>query len=98
MIKPWGYEIWYAVTELYAGKILHIDRGHRLSLQYHEYKDESCYLLAGRVVLLQGRSTDELGERVITVGSTWRNLPGGGAHDRGGRGLRCARGVDPALG
>src|ERR1700721_1891818 len=45
--KPWGYEIWYALTDRYAGKILHVDRGHRLSLQYHERKDESCYLLTG---------------------------------------------------
>jgi hypothetical protein len=31
--KPWGYEIWWAYTEQYAGKILHVNAGHRLSLQ-----------------------------------------------------------------
>ena len=33
--KPWGYEIWYAWTEQYVGKILHVKAGGRLSLQYH---------------------------------------------------------------
>jgi mannose-6-phosphate isomerase len=33
--KPWGYEIWWAKTERYVGKILHINAGHALSLQYH---------------------------------------------------------------
>src|SRR5262249_33434718 len=47
--KPWGYEIWWAHTESYAGKLLYVKRGHRLSLQYHVLKDESCYLLSGRI-------------------------------------------------
>ena len=74
--KPWGYEIWYAVTDEYAGKILHVDRGHRLSLQYHERKDESCYLLAGKLLLVRGPSSDELSETVIEAGGVWRNKPG----------------------
>lgn len=45
--KPWGYEIIWAHTDRYAGKILHIERGHQLSYQYHERKDETIYLLAG---------------------------------------------------
>jgi mannose-6-phosphate isomerase len=74
--KPWGYEIWYALTDRYAGKILHINRGHRLSLQYHERKDESCYLLTGQLLLLHGPHADQLAERVLTTGSVWRNQPG----------------------
>jgi mannose-6-phosphate isomerase len=74
--KPWGYEIWYALTEHYAGKILHLDRGHRLSLQFHERKDESCYLLTGRVLLIKGPTADELTEQTIGPGQTWRNRPG----------------------
>ncbi|HVB13402.1 MAG TPA: cupin domain-containing protein [Candidatus Dormibacteraeota bacterium] len=49
--KPWGHEIWFAVTDLYAGKILHIAAGHQLSLQYHERKDETIYLLSGAMEL-----------------------------------------------
>jgi mannose-6-phosphate isomerase len=74
--KPWGYEIWYALTEHYAGKILHVDRGHRLSLQLHERKDESCYVLSGQLLLVQGPSADELTERTINPGDVWRNQPG----------------------
>lgn len=74
--KPWGHEIWWANTDLYAGKILHVKAGERLSLQYHREKDESCYLLSGRLILVQGPNGDELTETVIAPGHGWRNLPG----------------------
>ncbi|MGH2842441.1 MAG: cupin [Solirubrobacteraceae bacterium] len=74
--KPWGYEIWWAATDHYVGKILHVDRGHRLSLQYHEQKDETGYLLSGRVLLIQGESIDSLTEREVRPGGTWHNGPG----------------------
>ena len=74
--KPWGYEIWWAVTDQYVGKILHVNRGHRLSLQYHELKDETSYVLSGRLILVQGDSLDSLSERVVSVGDVWRNRPG----------------------
>jgi mannose-6-phosphate isomerase len=74
--KPWGHEIWYALTDEYAGKILHVDRGHRLSLQVHERKDESCYLLKGRLLLIKGPTADELTEATLAPGQTWRNRPG----------------------
>ncbi|MCP3985955.1 MAG: cupin [bacterium] len=45
--KPWGYELIWAVTDRYAGKLLVIETGQRLSLQYHERKDESIYVLSG---------------------------------------------------
>jgi mannose-6-phosphate isomerase len=74
--KPWGHEIWYALTESYAGKILHVSQGHRLSLQFHELKDESCYLLTGRLLLIKGPTVDELTQQTIGPGQTWRNRPG----------------------
>jgi len=49
--KPWGYELIWARTDRYVGKILHIEAGHVLSLQYHERKDESIYVLSGEIVL-----------------------------------------------
>ena len=45
--KPWGYELIWAKTDRYVGKILHIDAGEALSYQYHRVKDETVYLLAG---------------------------------------------------
>jgi len=47
--KPWGYELIWAHTDRYVGKILHIRQGHALSLQYHRAKDETIYLQAGRM-------------------------------------------------
>ncbi|HEY0387244.1 MAG TPA: hypothetical protein VGC71_02270 [Gaiellales bacterium] len=73
--KPWGFEIWWAVTDEYAGKLLHVEKGHQLSLQYHEEKDESCYLLSGLIRLTQGSSLDELTHRHVSPGECWRNRP-----------------------
>lgn len=47
--KPWGREVWFAYGDLYVGKLLEVDAGQRLSLQYHEVKHESMYLLKGRM-------------------------------------------------
>lgn len=47
--KPWGKEIWFANQPEYVGKILCITKGHRYSLQYHERKTETQYVLKGRV-------------------------------------------------
>src|SRR5690349_19613834 len=74
--KPWGHELWYAVTEFYAGKILHVRGGERLSLQLHAQKDETCYVLAGKLLLIQGPSVEALQESIVTAGTAWRNRPG----------------------
>lgn len=70
--KPWGHEIWWAHTGDYAGKILVVHAGQALSLQFHREKDESSYLLSGRLRLTQGATTEELGEREIVPGQAWR--------------------------
>ena len=49
--KPWGYELLWAKTDRYVGKILHINKGESLSLQYHNKKDETQYVLAGKIRL-----------------------------------------------
>lgn len=49
--KPWGHELVFAENEKYAGKILHLEPGHALSLQYHERKDETLFVLKGEVTL-----------------------------------------------
>ncbi|HEY2479922.1 MAG TPA: cupin [Solirubrobacterales bacterium] len=74
--KPWGYEIWWAQTPHYAGKLLHVNAGHRLSLQVHREKDESSYLLSGRLRLTQGPSVEELTDKEIGPGFAWRIEPG----------------------
>ena len=52
--KPWGQETIFADTERYAGKILFVMAGHRLSQQYHRYKHETIYVMRGRVRALIG--------------------------------------------
>ena len=49
--KPWGYELIFAHTDRYVGKILHVDQGQSLSLQYHEMKDETLYVVSGELRL-----------------------------------------------
>ena len=48
--KPWGHETIWARTDTYVGKILHINAGQALSVQYHNVKDETVYLLAGKII------------------------------------------------
>ena len=62
--KPWGYELLWSETPHYAGKIIHIDAGKRLSLQYHERKHESVLVLSGVLLLNLGRDADA---RVVTL-------------------------------
>lgn len=72
--KPWGYEIIWAKTDRYVGKILHINTGHVLSLQYHNLKDESIYVLTGEIVLrLQQGET--LIERRMRQGESFHVRP-----------------------
>ena len=73
--KPWGHEIVFAENERYAGKILHIEPGHRLSLQYHERKDETLYVLTGEVYL-QVDVEGELKEMRLGPGDVYRIRPG----------------------
>ena len=58
--KPWGYELIWAHTDRYVGKILHVRKGESLSYQYHEVKDETIYLFHGAMELEIG---DEKGRQ-----------------------------------
>jgi len=73
--KPWGSELWFAHTDRYAGKILRVSAGQRLSVQYHELKDETSLVLSGRVLVSQGKSADQLTRRELGPGESWRNTP-----------------------
>ena len=48
--KPWGYELHWAKTDRYVGKIIHVNKGHALSLQYHNVKDETIFLWSGKLL------------------------------------------------
>lgn len=68
VLKPWGKEIWFAMEPEYVGKILHIKKGHRYSLQYHEKKKETQYILKGKVRFLLGENVDTLGIYMLSPG------------------------------
>jgi mannose-6-phosphate isomerase len=74
--KPWGYELRWAITDRYAGKILHVNRGEALSLQYHEAKDESQYLIKGAVDIELGGPEGGLSTRRMVAGDTLHIKPG----------------------
>lgn len=73
--KPWGSELWFAHTDRYAGKILRVRAGCCLSIQYHEKKDETSYVLSGRVIVSQGESADRMSARELGPGESWHNPP-----------------------
>lgn len=72
--KPWGYELIWARTDRYVGKLLHIDAGHVLSLQYHDAKDESIYVLAGEIIL-RIEQDGTLIERAVRAGEAFHVPP-----------------------
>jgi mannose-6-phosphate isomerase-like protein (cupin superfamily) len=69
--KPWGWEIRWAINDKYLGKILYIKAGQRLSLQYHEVKDESIYVLEGTAVVQLDDKT-----HILSEGQSLRIQPG----------------------
>jgi len=73
--KPWGYELHWAKTDRYVGKVIHINAGHALSLQYHNRKDETIFLWSGKLLFEM-----QDGERLVTH----EVLPGGRFHVKPG--------------
>ena len=79
--KPWGSETWWAHAEgKYMGKILNITNGNRLSLQYHESKDETIYVLKGTLTLYHAPTPDHavtrgLIKETLHCGETFRVRP-----------------------
>jgi mannose-6-phosphate isomerase-like protein (cupin superfamily) len=76
VVKPWGYELIWAHTDDYAGKLLHVHSGEALSLQLHEEKDETLYLLEGEVRLLVGAGINSMEPVSWREGEAIRIPPG----------------------
>jgi mannose-6-phosphate isomerase len=74
--KPWGYELRWATTDKYAGKLLHINKGEALSLQYHELKEEHQYVIKGAVDIELGGPDGALTTHRMKVGDTLHIKPG----------------------
>lgn len=75
--KPWGFELIWARSEAYAGKLLSVTAGHELSLQFHRQKDESWYVLEGRAELeFAAPGEKAMSTEVVTPGAAFRITPG----------------------
>jgi mannose-6-phosphate isomerase len=74
--KPWGYELLYAITELYCGKVIFIRSGEQLSLQFHRTKDETIFVQSGRVELEIGEPGKPVDTEVVGAGRAFRLRPG----------------------
>jgi len=75
--KPWGHEIRFAQTDKYLGKILYIAKGHRLSRQYHEVKDETIMVYEGTLIMEIGMPDSEDFKRIeMNYGDRYRVKPG----------------------
>ena len=74
--KPWGYEIRWAITDRYLGKILHVNKGEALSLQYHERKDETILVMKGEVDFEVGPDERSLERRRLHEGDVIHLAPG----------------------
>jgi len=73
--KPWGYEVIWARTDRYVGKVLHIEPGQVLSLQYHNLKDETIYVLRGEIILRLQPAGGALTERRMREGESFHIRP-----------------------
>jgi mannose-6-phosphate isomerase len=75
--KPWGYELIWAETEHYVGKVLFVKAGESLSLQFHRVKDEAWLVQEGRAKLELGSAGDPmLDEEIVAAGATFHFRPG----------------------
>lgn len=74
--KPWGYELRWAVTDRYLGKVIHINRDQQLSLQYHVQKDESILVMSGLIDLVLEDEHGEVRTHRMSAGMTARVRPG----------------------
>jgi len=77
--KPWGHELIWAHTDRYVGKIIAISPGKRLSLQYHELKDESLIVLKGTLRLHLEGDDGEIALHDLEPGES-RRVPVGKKH------------------
>ena len=75
--KPWGYELIWALSEHYCGKLLFVRTGEALSLQFHREKDESWHVYSGRAEIeLAGVGEALTAKEIVGAGACFRLRPG----------------------
>ena len=77
VIKPWGKEVIWAETKDYVGKLLYINEGHKLSLQYHEEKEETILVVSGTLeITVGGHGRRGISTLKLSEGETYHVTPG----------------------
>ena len=74
--KPWGKEEVIEINDKYMVKKLTMWKGHRCSLQYHNYKTETIYVLSGRLKIISGLDQNNLNEKIYNSGESITLPPG----------------------
>jgi mannose-6-phosphate isomerase len=74
--KPWGFELVYALTDRYCGKIIFVRKDEQLSLQFHRVKDEVVYVHEGRIEMEIGDPGGALDIEVVGPGRAFHIAPG----------------------
>ena len=78
--KPWGHELIFAALDgRYVGKVISVQKGHSLSLQFHERKEETISLLSGAALVSYGTDVSLMVTETFAPGDTI-HLPPGTAH------------------
>lgn len=77
VVKPWGHELIWALSDVYAGKLLFVKEGSALSLQFHKEKDESWYVQSGRAEVEMSSAGDAVTQaEIVGPGAAFRIRPG----------------------
>ena len=77
--KPWGYEIWTELNEFYVYKVIHMNKGNQSSLQSHDFKYETNYVIEGKAEVLLEDENGELQSEIFEAGNGW-SVPIGRKH------------------
>jgi mannose-6-phosphate isomerase len=75
--KPWGYELIWALTDRYCGKLIHVRAGEQLSLQFHRVKDEAWFVFDGKAEIELAPAGEAVTAReVVSPGAAFHFEPG----------------------
>ena len=72
--KPWGYEVLWAKTEDYVAKLMHIDANQRMSLQFHQKKEETIYVMRGLLAVWENENDEDFA--LYEPGTVYHVKPG----------------------
>ena len=77
--KPWGHELWLELNEFYAYKLIHMKKGNKCSLQSHDHKIETNYVIEGEAEVLLENDEGVMESKIYKAGSGW-TVPLGRKH------------------